>query len=255
MDSTARSPIRGIRIATARVGRCVFTTLLVVATFAVFAAPLPAAPRYKPVVHSASKKRTSQPAQPLAKLSAQPADPGAPAETEATIEEVEEVEAVPEDEFIGQDVPLSDVIIKVAPSEGELPVNFAAKRMGQDLILDNTGCSRQWAATAFAWEASAYCHRPLYFEEINLERHGHMIGFRRDHGNLIQPIVSGAHFFATIPILPYKMSVDPANECIYTLGHYRPGTYVQPHLNLIPLRVDAAAVQAGVIIGLIYLIP
>jgi len=67
--------------------------------------------------------------------------------------------------------------------------------------------------------------------------------------------LSGAHFFATVPLLPYKMAVDPACECIYTLGHYRPGSPVPHQIHRFPLRPVAGGVEAVAITGLIYAIP
>jgi hypothetical protein len=51
------------------------------------------------------------------------------------------------------------------------------------------------------------------------------------------------------------MTAEPPHECIYTLGHYRPGTHVPPHCNLPPLDPAAITAQAGVTAGLILLIP
>ncbi len=42
-------------------------------------------------------------------------------------------------------------------------------------------------------------------------------------GPILDPAVSAAHFFGTLPILPYKMGVDTPCECQYALGYYRPG--------------------------------
>ena len=67
------------------------------------------------------------------------------------------------------------------------------------------------------WKASALCHKPLYFEDEALERYGH------SWGPCLDPLVSGAHFFCKLPVLPYCMGVHPPNECMYALGHYRPG--------------------------------
>ena len=41
---------------------------------------------------------------------------------------------------------------------------------------------------------------------------------------LYQPVVSGVHFFGTLPILPYKMGVEQPWECMYALGYYEPGS-------------------------------
>jgi hypothetical protein len=75
-----------------------------------------------------------------------------------------------------------------------------------------------WPVTDFNWAATGMYHKPLYFEEVNLERYGYTMS------PVLQPLISGAHFFATIPVLPYKMTTHPPHECYYTLGHYRPGS-------------------------------
>jgi hypothetical protein len=106
-----------------------------------------------------------------------------------------------------------------------------------------------WGDSAFQWSATKLCHGPLYFEEVNLERYGYQC-----HG-AVQPLVSGAHFFLTVPTLPYQMTVHPPRECIYTLGHYRPGSRVPWQRHRLPWDARAAAVQAGVTVGLIFLIP
>ena len=76
---------------------------------------------------------------------------------------------------------------------------------------------RRFASTTFTWKAAGYCHKPLYFEDWLLERYGH------SHGGLADPFVSAAHFFVTLPVLPYKMGVELPWECVYPLGYYRPG--------------------------------
>ena len=76
---------------------------------------------------------------------------------------------------------------------------------------------RDFRLTTFTWTAAATCHKPLYFEEVQLERYGHSAG------PLVQPILSGAHFFGNVAMLPYKMGLNPPNECQYSLGYYRPG--------------------------------
>jgi len=76
---------------------------------------------------------------------------------------------------------------------------------------------RDFRLTTFTWTAPSTCHKPLYFEEVNVERYGHSAG------PIVQPLVSGAHFFGNVFMLPYHMGLNPLNECMYTLGHYRPG--------------------------------
>ena len=82
--------------------------------------------------------------------------------------------------------------------------------------------SRPWAATCYSWEAPALCYGPLYFEETNLERFGYSQTYLRG----VQPLVSSAHFFGTVSMLPYLLVAEPPRECVYTLGQYRPGSCV-----------------------------
>ncbi len=92
-------------------------------------------------------------------------------------------------------------------------------------------------------------HRPLYFEEVNAERYGYTPGY------CIQPLVSAGHFFATIPTLPYQMFAQPPCECIYTLGHYRPGSCAGYRPSRWPMHLGAGIAEAAVIVALVALIP
>ncbi len=76
---------------------------------------------------------------------------------------------------------------------------------------------RDFRMSTFTWAAAATCHKPLYFEEVSLERYGHTAG------PIMQPIVSSAHFFGNVFMLPYHAGLTPPNECVYPLGYYRPG--------------------------------
>ncbi|MCL2304379.1 MAG: hypothetical protein FWC43_03455 [Planctomycetaceae bacterium] len=110
--------------------------------------------------------------------------------------------------------------------------------------------ARDFEQICFMWKASALCHKPLYFEEVALERYGHTL-VREE----FQPIISGAKFFLTVPILPYKMGINPPCECIYTLGHYRPGSCAPYMVDPLPLSVRAGLVQAGVVVGGVAIFP
>jgi hypothetical protein len=99
--------------------------------------------------------------------------------------------------------------------------------------------SRAWCPVTFTWTAPATMNKPLYFDEVQLENYGH------SWGPYVQPIVSGVHFFATIPLLPYAMGVSPPNECVYTLGYYRPGNCAPYMLDPFPVSVRGALLEAG----------
>ncbi len=109
--------------------------------------------------------------------------------------------------------------------------------------------ARIYEPTTVAWKASGLCHKPLYFEEIQLERSGH------EYGPIVQPAISTVHFFKNIAFLPYKMGINPMTECQYALGHYRPGNCAPWSIEPIPLSLRGAAEQAKVITGAVLILP
>jgi hypothetical protein len=61
---------------------------------------------------------------------------------------------------------------------------------------------------------------------------------------VVQPFASAAHFFISVPLLPYKMGLNPPHECVYTLGYYRPGSCAPYMIEPIPLSMRAMAYEA-----------
>lgn len=108
---------------------------------------------------------------------------------------------------------------------------------------------RDFTLITMTWKASGLCHKPLYFEERALERYGHSVG------PIAQPFLSGAHFFATPFILPYKMGINPPNECQYSLGYYRPGSCAPYMVPPVPISPRGALLEAGAMVGGVFLIP
>ena len=108
---------------------------------------------------------------------------------------------------------------------------------------------RRWESLTTTWKASALCHKPLYFEQMAVERYGHSFG------PVAQPIVSAAHFFGHVATLPYHVGINPPNECRYALGCYRPGNCAPYLFPPLPLSLRGAASQAGAVLGLVYFIP
>jgi hypothetical protein len=108
---------------------------------------------------------------------------------------------------------------------------------------------RCWDQTTYQWKASALCHKPLYFEDEQLERYGHSFS------PCFQPFVSGAHFFTRLPVLPYCMGVEPPCECIYALGHYRPGSCAPYMINPVPISPRGALFEAGAVWGAAAILP
>lgn len=108
---------------------------------------------------------------------------------------------------------------------------------------------RHWPEVTYMWKAAANCHKPLYFEQHHLERYGH------SWGPCVQPLVSGAHFFTRLPVLPYCMGITPPNECLYPLGYYRPGNCAPYMVDPIPFSWRAALFQAGATVGTAAFLP
>jgi hypothetical protein len=115
--------------------------------------------------------------------------------------------------------PIGSIGTSIAAPPGELPPNLAQIRFANAPFVHAASIEgRDWLSYAYFWQAPALCHRPLYFEEPNLERYGHSAGC------LLQPLVSSAHFFSAVPALPVKMAFEHPHRRRYTLGHARPGS-------------------------------
>lgn len=131
----------------------------------------------------------------------------------------------------------------IAASSGDLP---------KECVIDDRVLAPEnhdWGRTVYTWKASGMCHKPLYFEEEALERYGHSTG------PFSQSFVSAAHFFGTIPVLAYKMGMDPPGECKYALGYYRPGSCAPYIVPGVPLSARGAAAETAAVLGLIYVLP
>jgi len=106
-----------------------------------------------------------------------------------------------------------------------------------------------WQWTVSQWAAANTFSHPRYFEDRMLERHGH------ERFPYLQPFVSGARFFATVPMLPYLMTVRDPFDYEYTLGYYRSGSRAPVMLQRPPYEKKAALVEAAAIAGAIIAIP
>lgn len=116
-------------------------------------------------------------------------------------------------------------------------------------LEQSTYTPRTWVPVTMTWTANNLCHKPLYFEEVNLERYGHTAG------PVLQPVISSAHFFVNIAVLPYKMGVHTPGECQYALGYYRPGDCAPWIVPPVPLSLRGGLSQAAAMTGLFWLVP
>lgn len=152
--------------------------------------------------------------------------------------------------------PIGDVSCDIVPKQDEkegavgLPPDCAAELLNalrpEELSAD---LPRGWAESTFSWQASQLATHPLYFENAPLERYGQTIC------PILEPAISGAKFFGTIPLMPYKMALQRPRDTIYLLGYYRPGSCAPFVREKIPLQLNAATAEGLVIAGLILLIP
>jgi len=137
--------------------------------------------------------------------------------------------------------PLNQISNKIDAEPGEFPAECGLGNEAFD--------PRQWSMTTYTWKATGLCHKPLYFEDVQLERYGNTFS------PLLQPAISGAHFFASSVILPYKMGLEAPLECVYPLGTYRPGSCAPFYIGPLPISARGALYQTGTVLGLVFLIP
>jgi hypothetical protein len=114
---------------------------------------------------------------------------------------------------------------------------------------DGTLEPRQFTETTMTFKASGSCHKPLYFEEPQLERYGH------EWGPVVQPVISTANFVKNVAVLPYKIGIHPVNECQYPLGYYRPGECAPWTVGPVPISLRGALMQAGAMTGATAIFP
>src|SRR5690606_31624316 len=107
----------------------------------------------------------------------------------------------------------------------------------------------EWHLTEYLWHAPNTFSNPLYFEDVMLERHGH------ERWGHLQPLASGARFFATVPMIPYLQVVQPPHECYYHLGYYRVGSCAPLLLQRPPYERRAAILGGGLTIGSMIAMP
>ncbi|MCE5269200.1 MAG: hypothetical protein LLG00_15090 [Planctomycetaceae bacterium] len=136
---------------------------------------------------------------------------------------------------------ISELSTNIAPPEGDLPHDCP---LGSDVFQP-----RSFSPITYTWTASSLCHNPLYFEDAQLERYGHM------WGPWLQPFMSAGNFFVKVPFLPYEMGLEPPGECVYALGYYRPGNCAPYMIDAIPLSVRAALFEGAAIVGIGYAFP
>ena len=106
----------------------------------------------------------------------------------------------------------TELSVNIRPSEGALP---------EEPVGDYIGGAQSRAELyrgdlrAFTWKASGMHRTPTYFDDPRVERHGIVAH------PLIQPAASAARFYATVPLLPALLVLEPPCHVRYCLGEGR----------------------------------
>ncbi|MGC3967803.1 MAG: hypothetical protein QM775_10655 [Pirellulales bacterium] len=141
--------------------------------------------------------------------------------------------------------PVTQLSADIRPPAGEVPFNHAAVAFrGEPVGLNSPNGMRTGAPFYSTPRAAGFVHRPLYFEQRATERDGRSFG-------ALQPAVSGAAFFATLPVLPYHMAARPQWQRISTGNGVRPASdRLTPHEH-----VRGAIGQAAAATGAVFIFP
>lgn len=143
-----------------------------------------------------------------------------------------------------------DQTVAFAPRAEEMstPTDCASSLMDGAVIPEHYNSQVLGGPPAPSRHVHAFCHNPLYFEDMNLERCG------RGH-YCSQTAVSAARFFGTAAIMPYLMTLDHPTDCVQA-SQDCPTCYEFPAEATRPRwSLKAAAVQAAAVTGYIFIIP
>ena len=111
--------------------------------------------------------------------------------------------------------PMSSITAGIRPPVGKSPADQSWQLTSRGTVPAAN------SDKLFAWAAPDIRYKPLYFEDVALERYAQTRGFIR------QPFVSGLHFLKSAAFLPYYTLYDPVDACDGPLGYCRPGDCVK----------------------------
>ncbi len=143
---------------------------------------------------------------------------------------------------------LTEVPLDIRNTAGTMPEDVSIAAFPDDPVPSVPGPAAGRVEVPIAYSPWTICFRPLYFEEVRLERYG-------DTHGVLQPAISGAHFFGSVVALPYKMTVRPPRSCECSNGFSRPGDCPLSGYGRHELRFDAALVEAAVVAGIAVALP
>ncbi len=185
-----------------------------------------------PAVRSLRVREASEVPEPLPPV--EPDEPASPSDRQVA------AALLPEERSIGS------LTVDIEARGEKMPADVARPHFeAQDLAVE-IGLDRDMVVF---WEAPATFHKPLYFEDRDLERYG--------YGAIpvLRPGLSGVRFLGSTVSLPYQLAAKPPYRRVYTLGQDRPGDLAPRFWHRPDLRFEPSAVCVGTVAGLIVLIP
>ena len=98
-----------------------------------------------------------------------------------------------------------------------LPRDYATKYFSQQPPQPrNNDTGVDWLRSEGYGPPLNFCYRPLYFEEMNLERYGYSWG-------ILQPVISAGRFYGNAAVLPFRLAHQRPGYRTYHEHCYRPG--------------------------------
>jgi hypothetical protein len=105
----------------------------------------------------------------------------------------------------------------LAQSNSNTSLNYGAELLPYQRGIMSEEGPVDWGGKAYFWQSPAFCHKPLYFEQPNLERYG------QGPGCPYNSVASASRFAGQVVTLPAAMLFTPPWSCECTLGNHRPG--------------------------------
>ena len=161
-------------------------------------------------------------------------------------EPLDEVECPDEETLRSQFKPISEVRLRLHAEAKQLPADCSR------VLFESTRPSnaRSNAVRNVHWQPTNFLHQPLYFDDVPLERYGQTLS------PCWQPVLSGARFYLTLPVIPWKMGYDHPYDCVTTLGLYRPGVCAPCMREKLPPRnPQSTLLETATVLGFVFLLP
>jgi len=140
--------------------------------------------------------------------------------------------------------PLSEIRLAVVDRESQRPENLADEFLGkqEERIMSDSGVS---VATPDRYTVSS-CHRPLYFEELNLERCGNTYGCATN-------VVSAFYFLTNTAALPYRLATQRADCPMSSHGDCKTCQSYSHDIEPFGFEPRGALVEVAAIAGFVFL--